>query len=185
LSKNRIIPDKIWTLNYKNVTLRLKYRPILTKKTSISNQNLDEKFQNCTFPLKYLPTPAKKSTNTVQNLDDKLKNITLSHQKSANFSQKIEIFQTKFVPQTEVLIFSSKKICQFLSKNRMIPDKIWILNYKNVNLRLKYRPILTKKTSITNQNLDEKFQNCTFLLKYLPTPAKKSNNTRQNLDVIL
>jgi len=57
---------------------------------------LDEKFQNCTFPLKYLPTPAKKSNNTRQNLDDKLKNRTLSHQKSANFSQKIEIFKTKF-----------------------------------------------------------------------------------------
>ena len=88
--------------------------PILVKKSDNTRQNLDLNCKNVNLRLKYRPILAKKSTNTVQNLEDKLKNKTLTHQKSANFSQKIEIFQTKFVPQTEILIFSSKKICQFL-----------------------------------------------------------------------
>jgi len=103
-------------LNCKNV--HFKYGPILAEKPNNTRQNSDIKLKKCTFQLKYRPILAKKSTNTIQNLEDKLKNKTLTHQKSANFSQKIEIFQTKFVPQTEILIYFSKKICQFMSKNR-------------------------------------------------------------------
>ena len=43
-----------------------------------------------------MPILAKISTNNAQNFDDELKNRTLSHQKSPNLSQNIEIFKAKF-----------------------------------------------------------------------------------------
>ena len=47
-----------------------------------------------------------------------------------NFGQKNSQFQIKFGRKTEKLTISDKKTCKYLSKNRLIPNKIWTLNYK-------------------------------------------------------